>query len=107
LGSRPGIVTFRRQTVAQNEIAPSALAAEERLSFQRTASRKTRGLAPVVSDIRLSEAAFELFWVETLGRVLIRPFKKLTACRKVGGLYGPAPRVSSQKSPEKSGRNEV
>jgi len=37
---RPGIVTFRRQTVAQNEIAPSALCAEERLSFQRTASRK-------------------------------------------------------------------
>jgi hypothetical protein len=98
VGLRPASLRFAGKPVAQNEIAPTALDAEGRLSFQRTATPKRHGLAPVVSDIRLSEAAFELFWIETLGRVLIRPSKSSPPAGKWVFSTGTTPECQAKKT---------
>ena len=88
--------------------------AEERLALQRTTMRRARGLAPI-TDLAKSAAAFELLLsrrhalvrrtakapksdcFQRLKRGHGRPFRlaKLTACRKVGGMYRRSFRKSS------------
>jgi len=71
VGFTPGINYVCRQTgrAKRNRADRFGCGRTPFVPEDRTAKR---GLAPVVSDIRLSEAAFELFWIEALGRALTR-----------------------------------
>jgi hypothetical protein len=64
-----------------------------------------RGLAPVGSDIRLSEAAFELFWIEALGRALTR-IRKAHRLPESGRFVLASPRSVKQRKARKIRRIE-